>query len=97
MSLDARHHLFYQESSPSRIWRVTNSEDKEFILKLYEVTEGTNAVDSGYYMESVYVDDDNEDFNRNAPESGTEWAYVETSIESFLKNYREVTELPKEE
>jgi hypothetical protein len=92
MALDARHHLFYQDTKPQTIWKVTNDEDKTFILKLYEVTDGTNAVEPGHYFESVHVKDD-EEFDRDGPESGTEWAYVETSPDSFLQHYKEVEEI----
>lgn len=92
MALDARHHLYYQETAPKRIWKVTNSEDKVFVLKLYEVTDGTNAVEAGHYIESVHLED-SDDYDPTAPESGTEWAYVETSTESFLNHYHDVEEL----
>ncbi|MFB6226956.1 MAG: hypothetical protein ABEH89_01370 [bacterium] len=92
MALDARHHLYYQDAEPLKIWKVTNSEDKEFILKLYEVTDGTNAVEAGKYIESVHVTETN-GYDADAPESGTEWAYVETSVESFLNHYKDVDEL----
>ncbi len=92
MALDARHHLFYQDAEPQGIWRVTNEEDKTFILKLYEVEDGTNAVEEGQYFESVHVENE-EDYDTHGPESGTEWAYVETSSESFLSHYDNVEEL----
>lgn len=92
MALDARHHLYYQESTPQRVWKVTNSEGKRFVLKLYEVTDGTNAVDEGYYVESVHLDE-SEDFDADSPESGTEWAFVETSPEQFLAHYESAEEL----
>jgi hypothetical protein len=92
MALDARHHLFYHDAEPKNLWKVTNDEDKEFVLKLYEVTEGTNAVETGKYIESVYLGDSN-DYDPTAPESGTEWAYLETSMDSFLNHYKTVDQL----
>lgn len=92
MALDARHHLFYQDAQPQRVWKVTNAEDKVFILKLYEVTDGTNAVETGYYFESLHVDE-SDDFDENGPESGTEWAYVEAGVDSFLNHYKTVEEI----
>jgi hypothetical protein len=89
MALDARHHLFYQDAQPQKIWRVTNQENKSFVLKLYEVTDGTNAVEEGHYFESIHVEGE-EDYDPEGPESGTEWAYVETSTESFLNHYKNV-------
>lgn len=96
MALDARHHLYYQDAKPQRIWKVTNSDEKDFVLKLYEVTDGTNAVDTGLYIESVLLDESN-DYDARAPESGTEWAYVETSPESFLNHYKNVEEVNLED
>ncbi len=89
MALDARHHLFYQDSKPQKLWKVTNAEDKNFVLKLYEVTNGTDAVETGYYIESVHLGESPE-YDPEAPEPGTEWAYVETSVESFLNHYNDV-------
>ena len=92
MALDARHHLFYQDTEPQKIWKVKDTEGKVFILKLYEVTDGTNAVESGYYFESLHVDESDE-FDATGPESGTEWAYVETGVDSFLNHYKNVEEI----
>lgn len=92
MALDARHHIFYQDSQPQRIWKVESSEGKEFVLKLYEVTDGTGAVDEGLYFESKHLDDE-VSYEMDGPESGTEWAYVETSVESFLNHYKNTEKL----
>lgn len=89
MALDARHHLFYQDARPRKVWKVANTEGKVFILKLYEVTDGTNAVKSGYYFESFHAED-GEEFDADGPESGTEWAYVESGVDSFLNHYKDV-------
>lgn len=92
MALDARQHLFFTDASPERIWKVTSSEDKTFILKLYRVREGTDAVRSGHYIESKHYSEDPE-FDPTSPESGTEWAFLETNLESFLAHYRKVEEI----
>lgn len=96
MALDARHHLYYQGAKPQRVWRVENAEGKDFVLKLYEVSDGTDAVKPGHYMESVHVDA-SEEYDADSPESGTEWAYVETSIEGFLNHYKNVEEIELDE
>lgn len=91
MALDAGQYLFFKEASPQRIWRVTNNEGKEFILKLYRVENEMNSVKAGLYVESQHVSDD-EEFNPNRTEQGSEWAFVENSIDQILNQYQSVEE-----
>lgn len=93
MALDARQHLFLSEAAPERIWRVQNSEGKQFVLKLYRVNREMDAVRAGHYVESKHLPTDENDYDPRTPEAGTEWAYVEGSVDSFLAHYTEVQEL----
>lgn len=93
MALDARQHLFLSETSPERLWRVSNHEGKAFVLKLYRVEEEMDAVRAGHYVESKHLPGEGEDFDPGGPEPGTEWAFVESSVEKFLSQYETVDEL----
>ncbi len=98
MALDARQHLFLSEASPRRLWRVSNHDEKAFVLKLYRVEEDMDAVREGFYVESKHLtqeDPDQEDpnFDPEGPEAGTEWAFVEGSVDQFLGQYERVEEL----
>lgn len=95
MALDARQQLFFNESSPDKIWRVENQDEKQFILKLYQIREETDAVREGYYIESKFISEaqDEENYDPEAPESGTEWAYLETTIDKFLAHYESSEEI----
>lgn len=93
MALDARQHLFLSETRPERLWRVSNHEDKAFVLKLYRVEEEMDAVRAGHYVESKHLPEGNGDFDPDGPEAGTEWAFVEGTVEKFLSQYETVDEL----
>lgn len=93
MALDARQHLFLSGTSPRRLWRVSNHEDKEFVLKLYRVDEDMDAVRAGFYVESKHLAEEDDNFDPEGPEAGTEWAFVEGSVEQFLGQYERVDEL----
>lgn len=92
MALDAGQYLFFKESPPQQFWKVTNSEGKTFILKLYQVEEEMNSVRAGQYIESQLISDD-EEFDPSQPEAGSEWAYIESSIEQILNHYPEVEKI----
>lgn len=98
MALDARQQLFFNDSSPERAWKVTNSEGKSFVLKLYTINEATDAVKEGYYMESKFLDDSEKElsFDGSGPEEGTEWAFLETTVDKFLAHYESATEITDE-
>lgn len=95
MALDAGEYLFFKEADPLRIWSVTNKEDKEFVLKLYEIEQEMNSVRAGQYIESQHVTED-EEFDPQNAETGSEWAYVETSVDQVLNQYRRVDEITHE-
>ena len=95
MALDARQYLFFKDAQPIHLWRVENSEGKEFILKLYRVKDEMNSVRAGEYIESKYLDGD-DDFNPNEPEAGTEWAFVESSVKSILNHYDQTKKISVE-
>lgn len=95
MALDARQHLFFHETSPNRVWEVVDEEGKSFAIKLYEINQGTNAIDEGIYMESKRLEENGKepDYNRTGPEAGTEWCLLETTIDRFLGRYEQVEEV----
>jgi len=92
MALDAGQYLFFKEAQPVELWRVVNSEGKEFVLKLYRVQEEMNSVRAGKYIESKYLDGA-EDYNPDEPEAGSEWAYVESSMKSILSHYQKTEKI----
>lgn len=97
MALDARQHLFFHDEDPRGIWRVVDEEEKPFVIKLYEVTQGTNAVSEGRYLESKRLESaDDDGFNPEGPEADTEWCYLEMPLENFLGRYKSVEELSPE-
>jgi len=92
MALDAGQYLFFKDATPVRLWRVQNKEEKEFIIKLYEIEEGMNSIRAGQYLESQYVSENGE-FDPQNPEEESEWAFVETSVEQILSYYNDIEEI----
>ncbi|MFB6355288.1 MAG: hypothetical protein ABEJ65_02085 [bacterium] len=95
MALDARQYMFFNEVEPEELWRVVDDQDKTFILKFYRIDEGTEALNPGQYVESKHLENDNS-YDESAPESGTEWAYVETSVDQVLKHFERTEEITDE-